>query len=25
MEIEFACSIPGHYESGMVGRVEFAK
>ena len=25
MEIEFACSIPGHYESGMMGRIEFAK
>ncbi len=25
MEIEFACSIPGHSESGMTGRIEFAK
>jgi len=25
MQIEFACSIPGHYESGMMGRIEFEK
>lgn len=23
--LEFACNIPGHYESGMVGKVEFRK
>lgn len=23
--LEFACNIPGHYESGMVGRVEFKR
>ncbi len=22
-ELEFACNIPGHYEAGMVGKVEF--
>ena len=25
MELEFACNIPGHYESGMVGKVEFSR
>ncbi len=25
MEIEFACNMPGHYESGMLGRIDFAK
>ncbi|MSP43415.1 MAG: copper-binding protein [Alphaproteobacteria bacterium] len=25
MEIEFACSVPGHYESGMMGRIDFGK
>ena len=25
MEIEFACNMPGHYESGMMGRVDFSK
>ena len=25
MELEFACNIPGHYESGMVGKVEFTR
>ncbi len=25
MEIEFACNMPGHYESGMMGRIDFAK
>lgn len=24
-KIEFACNIPGHYESGMSGRIKFAK
>ena len=24
-ELEFACNIPGHYEAGMVGKVEFAR
>jgi uncharacterized cupredoxin-like copper-binding protein len=24
-ELEFACNVPGHYESGMVGRVDFAR
>ncbi|MFC4168636.1 cupredoxin domain-containing protein [Teichococcus aestuarii] len=23
--LEFACNIPGHYESGMVGKVDFAR
>ena len=25
MEIEFACNMPGHYESGMLGRIDFVK
>ncbi len=25
MEIEFACNMPGHYESGMMGRIDFGK
>ncbi len=25
MEIEFACNMPGHYESGMLGRIDFFK
>lgn len=25
VELEFACNIPGHYESGMVGKVQFRK
>ncbi|MCK9993766.1 MAG: hypothetical protein Dbin4_02286 [Alphaproteobacteria bacterium] len=25
MEIEFACNMPGHYESGMLGRIDFSK
>lgn len=25
MEIEFACNMPGHYESGMLGRIDFDK
>ncbi len=25
MEIEFACNMPGHYESGMMGRIDFDK
>ena len=25
MQIEFACNMPGHYESGMLGRIDFAK
>lgn len=25
MEIEFACNMPGHYESGMMGRIGFDK
>lgn len=25
VEIEFACNMPGHYESGMLGRIDFAK
>lgn len=25
MKVEFACTIPGHYESGMVGNLEFGK
>ena len=25
MEIEFACNMPGHYESGMLGRIDFGK
>lgn len=25
VDLEFACNIPGHYESGMVGKVEFRK
>ena len=24
-ELEFACNLPGHYESGMVGKVEFRR
>jgi uncharacterized cupredoxin-like copper-binding protein len=24
-ELEFACNIPGHYESGMVGNVVFQR
>lgn len=24
-DLEFACNIPGHYESGMAGPIEFAK
>jgi uncharacterized cupredoxin-like copper-binding protein len=23
--LEFACNIPGHYESGMVGKIQFAR
>lgn len=23
MDLEFACNIPGHYESGMVGQIQF--
>lgn len=23
VDLEFACNIPGHYESGMVGKIEF--
>lgn len=25
VDLEFACNIPGHYESGMVGQVQFRK
>jgi uncharacterized cupredoxin-like copper-binding protein len=25
VDLEFACNIPGHYESGMVGKVDFAR
>jgi uncharacterized cupredoxin-like copper-binding protein len=25
MNLEFACNVPGHYESGMVGRVNFQR
>ena len=25
MQIEFACNMPGHYESGMLGRIGFGK
>lgn len=25
MDLEFACNVPGHYESGMVGRVNFQR
>ncbi len=25
MQIEFACNMPGHYESGMLGRIDFSK
>ena len=25
MEIEFACNMPGHYESGMLGRIRFVQ
>lgn len=25
IDLEFACNIPGHYESGMVGKIEFAR
>ena len=25
VELEFACNIPGHYESGMVGKVDFTR
>lgn len=25
MQLEFACNIPGHYESGMAGKIEFAR
>jgi uncharacterized cupredoxin-like copper-binding protein len=25
VDLEFACNIPGHYESGMVGKVQFRK
>lgn len=25
VELEFACNIPGHYESGMVGKVDFVR
>lgn len=25
VELEFACNIPGHYEAGMVGKIEFAR
>lgn len=25
MTLEFACNIPGHYESGMVGKIEFSR
>lgn len=24
-DLEFACNIPGHYESGMVGKVDFSR
>ena len=24
-ELEFACNVPGHYESGMVGNVVFSR
>lgn len=24
-ELEFACNVPGHYEAGMVGKVEFTR
>ena len=24
-ELEFACNIPGHYESGMAGPINFTK
>ena len=24
-ELEFACNIPGHYESGMVGDIKFGR
>ena len=24
VDLEFACNIPGHYESGMVGKIDFA-
>lgn len=23
MDLEFACNVPGHYEAGMVGKIEF--
>jgi uncharacterized cupredoxin-like copper-binding protein len=25
VDLEFACNIPGHYESGMVGKVDFSR
>ena len=25
MKLEFACNVPGHYQSGMVGRIKFKK
>jgi uncharacterized cupredoxin-like copper-binding protein len=25
MELEFACNVPGHYDAGMVGKVQFAR
>lgn len=25
VDLEFACNIPGHYESGMVGQVQFSR
>lgn len=25
VDLDFACNIPGHYESGMVGKIEFRK
>ena len=25
MDLEFACNIPGHYESGMVGNIDFVR
>lgn len=25
VDLEFACNIPGHYESGMVGKIDFSR
>ena len=25
MTLEFACTIPGHYEAGMVGKIQFTR